>query len=90
MQEHDNPIPDWTRQDLPPMLSRRFEFENYAATRAFLDNVAKVAEEAEHYPNLSFGKTYVSVTLDEGGNKIGPESVALAQKIDALVSNEDK
>ncbi|MDD3575397.1 4a-hydroxytetrahydrobiopterin dehydratase [Halothiobacillus sp.] len=90
MQEHDNPIPDWTRQDLPPMLSRRFEFESYSATRAFLDNVAKIAESVKHYPNLSFGKTYVSVTLDEGGSKIGSESVALAQKIDALLLNEGK
>lgn len=88
MQEHENLIPNWARQDLPPMLSRRFEFENYSATRAFLDNVAKVAEEAKHYPNLSFGKTYVSVTLDEGGEKIGPESISLAHKIDALVSNQ--
>lgn len=82
----NNPIPDWQRQDLPPMLSRRFEFENYPQTRQFLDGVAKLAEEAQHYPNLSFGKTYVSVTLDADGKKLTPDIVALAQKIDALVA----
>ena len=83
----DNPIPRWQRQDLPPMLSQRFEFANYAETRRFLDGVAKLAEEAKLYPNLSFGKTYVSVTIDADGKKLGPETTALAQKIDALVAN---
>ena len=87
MPEDSNPIPGWQRQDLPPILSRRFEFATYPETRSFLDGVAKLAEEAKHYPNLSFGKTYVSVTLDEDGKKISPETVALAQKIDALVAN---
>lgn len=87
MPEDNNPIPNWQRQDLPPMLSRRFEFASYSETRSFLDRVAKLAEAAQHYPNLSFGKTYVSVTLDEDGKKIGSETVALAQQIDALVAN---
>jgi pterin-4a-carbinolamine dehydratase len=85
MHEDGNPVPHWQRQDLPPMLSRRFEFATYADTRRFLDGVAKVAEEANHYPNLSFGKTYVSVTIDADGKKLGPETMALAQKIDALL-----
>lgn len=67
------------------MLSRRFEFSSYAETRRFLDGVARVAAEAGHYPNLSFGKTYVSVTIDADGKKLGPETMALAQQIDALV-----
>ncbi|OZB47834.1 MAG: hypothetical protein B7X60_05335 [Polynucleobacter sp. 39-45-136] len=88
MPEHDNSIPHWVRQNLPPLLSRRFEFATYAETRTFLDKVAKLAEEAKHYPNLSFGKTYVSVTLDEDGQEIGAAVINLAQKIDALALNE--
>lgn len=88
MQELDNPIPHWLRQNLPPLLSRRFEFATYSETRTFLDNVAKLAEESKHYPNLSFGKTYVSVTLDEDGKDISPTTVALAQMIDALATKE--
>jgi pterin-4a-carbinolamine dehydratase len=86
MPDDNNPIPNWHRQDLPPMLSRRFEFETYPETRRFLDGIAKLAEAAQHYPNLSFGKTYVSVTLDADGKKIGPDLVALAQQIDTLVA----
>lgn len=86
MHDDNNLIPRWQRQDLPPMLSQRFEFESYAETRRFLDGVAKLAEEANLYPNLSFGKTYVSVTIDADGKKITPECVALAQLIDGLVA----
>ena len=86
MPEAGNPIPQWQRQDLPPMLTRRFEFQSYVETRRFLDGVAKLAEAAQLYPNLSFGKTYVSVTIDADGKKIGPEAVALAQNIDALAA----
>ena len=89
MPEDSNPIQNWQRQDLPPTLSQRFEFESYPATRRFLDGVAKLAEEAGHYPNLSFGKTYVSVTLDADGKKLTPDIVALAQKIEFLVAKAD-
>ena len=86
MLDDTNPVPDWQRQDLPPILTRRFEFESYAETRSFLDGIARLSEEAGLYPNLSFGKTYVSVTIDADGKKIGPDLIALAQKIDLLVA----
>ncbi len=84
MSEGENPIPRWLRQDLPPTLSQRFDFENYAATRRFLDDLAKLCEQTQLYPNLSFGKNYVGVTIDANGEKISPAHVALAQKIDHL------
>ena len=86
MLDDTNPVPDWQRQDLPPILTRRFEFQSYAETRSFLDGIARLSEEAGLYPNLSFGKTYVSVTIDADGKKIGPDLIALAQKIDRLVA----
>ncbi|MCL6555115.1 MAG: 4a-hydroxytetrahydrobiopterin dehydratase [Burkholderiales bacterium] len=89
MPDDSDPIPNWQRHDLPPMLSRRFEFRSYAETRRFLDAVAKLSEETQHYPNLTFGKNYVSVTLDADGKKIGAEIIALAQRIDALAVPEE-
>lgn len=89
MPDADNPIPSWQRQDLPPMLSRRFEFATYAETRRFLDKVADIAEKAQRYPNLSFGKTYVSVTIDADGKKIGPEIIDLARQIDDLTAGAE-
>ncbi len=90
MHDDSDLTPEWQRQDLPPMLTRRFEFENYGMTRQFLDAVAKLAEEVGLYPNLSFGKTYVSVTIDADGKKIGPDAVLLAQKIDGLAEQKNQ
>ncbi len=84
MSDGDNPIPKWLRQDLPPTLSQRFDFGSYAETRRFLDDVAKLSEQTQIYPNLSFGKNYVNVTIDANGEKISPSHVALAHQIDNL------
>ncbi len=84
----DDPIPHWQRQDLPPMLIRRFEFASYQETRRFLDGVAKLAEAAGHYPSVSFGKTYASISLDADGKAFGPELIALAKQIDALIDGQ--
>ena len=80
-------VPRWQQQALPPMLSQRFEFASYSETRQFLDRVAKVAEESNLHPSLSFGKTYVSVSIDADGKPIGPDVFALAQRIDALIEH---
>lgn len=85
MPEDDNSIPGWLKQDLPPLLSKRFEFESYSETRRFLDGVTRLSEKKQLYPNLSFGKTYVSVTIDAEGKKLSPQCITLAQEIDGLV-----
>lgn len=85
MAETGDPISEWQRQKLPPQLSRRFEFASYGETRKFLDDVAALCAELGLYPNMSFGKTYASITIDRGGKEVGEEEIALARKISALV-----
>jgi pterin-4a-carbinolamine dehydratase len=76
----------WELRGRPPSLFRRFEFERYGATRAFLDELAALAEEAGIHPqNINFGTTYVNVTLEgvEGGEP-GEAELTLAARINAL------
>ena len=47
------------------VIYRRFEFENYTATSAFLDRLAELSKEIGLYPDLSFAKTYVNVTVQQ-------------------------
>jgi len=47
-------------------VTRRFEFESYQATSAFLDGVNALSEELELYPDLGFASTYVNVTIPPG------------------------
>lgn len=55
----------WERREKPAMLQRRFTFDGYAQTRAFLDALAKLSEQHGRHPqNISFGSTYANITLE--------------------------
>lgn len=53
----------WTEVEKPASLFRRFEFLSYAEARAFLDRLAGLSEETGIFPDLSFTRAYVNVTL---------------------------
>jgi 4a-hydroxytetrahydrobiopterin dehydratase len=80
-------LPDgWELRGRPPALFRRFEFGSYSETRAFLDALADLSEEAGVHPqNINFGTTYANITLEAGdGGDPGSGEYALAARINAL------
>ena len=86
MPEH-NPIageldPRWEVRHEPPLLTRRFEFPAYAATRKFLDQLADLSRRTGLYPDLNFAKTHVNVTFS--GSALGESQLAYAREVDAL------
>ncbi|MBK1704568.1 4a-hydroxytetrahydrobiopterin dehydratase [Halochromatium glycolicum] len=78
----------WRERARPLRLERRVEFDEYEALREFLDKVAALSEETGLYPNLSFGRTYVNLTLfaDEDGETLGREHEDFAQRVDDLLA----
>jgi 4a-hydroxytetrahydrobiopterin dehydratase len=67
------------------ILSKRFTFERYAQTRDFLDRVAEMADGEGYHPNISFGTTYVNITIDaRNGERLEEADVAFAKEIDRL------
>lgn len=78
------PPAGWQVQTRPPVMTRRFDFPDYAATRAFLDGLAKLSEKSGYYPDLNFAKTHVSVTLAAREEALGPDEYAFAGQVDAL------
>ncbi len=72
----------WTEVERPPLLYRRFEFDAYSETRAFLDRLASLSKETGLYPDLSFARTYVNVTVpcSDGNAAIGTEERAFAAR----------
>lgn len=51
-------------------IKRRFEFENFAQSLAFVNKVGAIAEEADHHPDIIFGWGYAEIaftTHDRGG-----------------------
>ncbi len=56
----------WTRRSRPERLERRIEFADYEGTRAFLERLNDLSERQGFYPDISFGRTYVNLTLRPG------------------------
>jgi 4a-hydroxytetrahydrobiopterin dehydratase len=44
-------------------LEKRFEFKDFGAALEFVDDVADLAEEIDHHPDISFGWGYCQVTI---------------------------
>lgn len=63
-------------------LRRRWTFENFAASLAFVNRVGVLAEDADHHPDIKFGWGYAELLLtthDRGG--ITDVDIALAARI---------
>ncbi len=78
----------WQQRQRPPRLERRVDFEDYAQTRAFLEALAELSEAADLYPDISFGRTYVNLSLqaDADATELAAEHNDLARRIDALIA----
>jgi 4a-hydroxytetrahydrobiopterin dehydratase len=75
----------WTEVERPPSLHRRFEFAAYPETRAFLDRLAGLSKETGLYPDLSFSRTHVSVTVyGSDGAAVNAEEREFAARADAI------
>ncbi len=59
----------WEKRKRPIRLERRYEFETYDATRDFLDRLGNLSESKKIFPDISFGKTYVNITLRPDSQK---------------------
>lgn len=76
----------WTQRPRPDRLERRIEFEDYESTRTFLERLNALAEQQERFPDISFGRTYVNLTLrPEEGESLGDSHHHFAAEIDGLL-----
>jgi 4a-hydroxytetrahydrobiopterin dehydratase len=77
----------WTQRPRPDRLERRIEFSDYEATRVFLESLNTLSEQQSRFPDISFGRTYVNITLraelEDGA--IGDVDQAFAAAIDGLL-----
>ena len=53
----------WNQRESPLRLEKRFEFEEYPKISKFMKMVDELCKEKKIYPNISFGKNFVSVSI---------------------------
>ena len=80
----------WTprpKPDQPERLERRLEFDDYATTRDFLERLNALCEQQQRVPDISFGRTYVNLTLrsEADNTPIGEPEWGFSAEIDALM-----
>ena len=79
----------WNERKRPVCLEKRFEFGSYSSTRDFLDRLGEFSELSKSYPDISFGKTYVNITLrpdeDAEDASLTDSDHAFAAAIDGLI-----
>ncbi len=79
----------WDQRNRPVRLERRFEFETYELTRDFLDRLGELSEATGRFPDISFGKTYVNITLrpenEDDQAQLSEEDHSFATQINELL-----
>jgi len=78
--------PAWSRRQRPPRLERRLAFDGYPQVRDFLEKLEGLCEQRQRYPDLSFGRTYVNLTIypDQDAASVGSAEEDFARDIDGL------
>ena len=81
----------WNERSRPLRLERRFEFSTYELTRDFLDRLGELSDKRKRFPDVSFGKTYVNLTLQPESEKndapLSKDDMTFASEIDGLTGN---
>lgn len=75
-------IDRWKLKPKPASMEARFEFESFDTLRTFLDELAETADSLDHHPNISFGRTHVSVIIYSQDSELNDTDRALADGID--------
>ena len=74
----------WKRRESPLRIEKRFEFDDYQRISEFMRLVDELCEKLSIYPNISFGKNFVSFTIFlDDKKKIQPE-IEFSKKIDEI------
>ena len=53
----------WNKRESPLRIEKRFEFDNYSKISKFIEKIEKLCKEKDIYPNISFGKNFVSLSI---------------------------
>ena len=72
----------WNKRESPLRIEKRFEFEKYSKISNFMGKIDKLCKEKDIYPNISFGKNFVSVSIFLDTKEISSKEKDFSQDID--------
>ena len=72
----------WNERESPLRIEKRFEFDQYSKISKFMEEIEKLCKERDIYPNISFGKNFVSVTVFSKSKEISELEKEFSSQID--------
>ena len=72
----------WNKRESPSRIEKRFEFEEYSKISKFMGKIEKLCKEKDIYPNISFGKNFVSLSIFLDTKEISSKENDFSQDID--------
>ena len=74
----------WNQRETPLRVEKRFEFEEYSSISKFMKMVDELCKEKNIFPNISFGKNFVSITIFLGSEKLSNIEKDFSNQIDSF------
>ena len=72
----------WNERESPLRIEKRFEFEQYSKISKFMMKIEKLCKERDGYPNISFGKNFVSLSIFLDKKEISEKEKNFSKDID--------
>ena len=72
----------WNQRESPLRVEKRFEFKEYSRISKFMKMVDELCKLKNIYPNISFGKNFVSITIFLGSEKLSKAEKDFSNQID--------
>ena len=72
----------WNARESPLRIEKRFEFEEYSKISKFMEKIEVLCKEKDIYPNISFGKNFVSLSIFLDNKKISDKEKDFSKEID--------
>ena len=72
----------WNKRESPLRIEKRFEFEKYSKISKFMEKIEQICKEKNIYPNISFGKNFVSVCIFSNAEKISDIEKDFSNQLD--------
>ena len=78
----------WKERESPLRIEKRFEFEQYSKISKFMGKIEKLCKERDIYPNISFGKNFVSLSIFLDNKEISDKEKDFSKDIDKYYSED--
>ena len=78
----------WNERESPLRIEKRFEFEQYSKISKFMGKIEKLCKEKNIYPNISFGRNFVSVSIFLDSKEISMKEKDFSMDIEKFYSED--